>query len=136
MFELHPTLAAGSVAVTRLSLCELRLINDRRFIWLILVPQRPRLTELHQLSESEQQQLLAASGQVSRLIEGYFAVDKLNVGALGNVVPQLHWHIVGRRRDDPCWPGPVWGCASGEPYPSGELERVIATLLEGIEVER
>ena len=132
MFELHPKLASGSFAVADLTLSELRLINDRRFVWLILVPKREGLTELHRLSESEQQQLLSESSRVSQVIEACLPVDKLNVGALGNVVPQFHWHIVGRRRDDPCWPGPVWGCGEAQPYPRGQQQQLIAMLRDGL----
>lgn len=132
MFELDPRLAAGSVAVAELELCQLRLIDDSRFVWLILVPRRAGLRELHHLTEAEQRQLVAESGQVARLLEQLFEPDKLNIGALGNIVPQFHWHLVVRHEGDPCWPGPVWGCGDGIPYSAVEREERITSIAAGL----
>ena len=129
MFELHPRLDADTLPVCRLELCEVRLMNDRRFPWLILVPQVDNLTELHQLDPSQQQLLLAESGRLGEILLAQSATTKLNLGALGNLVPQLHWHLVGRSPDDPCWPGPVWGCGSSQPY-SGEEARKLVEMIQ------
>lgn len=133
MFTLHPRLAADSLAIASLPLCQLRLINDCRFTWLILVPQRQEITELHQLTVIDQTQLLRESGEAARLLEAVTAPDKLNVGALGNLVPQFHWHLVARHRQDPCWPGPVWGCGKPEPYDEEQAEALVARLAGMIE---
>lgn len=132
MFRLHPRLAADTLSVTSLALCEVRLMNDRRFPWVILVPQRAGLTELHQLSGQEQRQLLRESARLSRLLEAMGA-EKINVGALGNLVPQLHWHVVARSRNDPCWPGPVWGCGQREAWPEAEAATLIRRLRDGLD---
>ncbi|MEJ1359257.1 MAG: HIT domain-containing protein [Candidatus Sedimenticola sp. (ex Thyasira tokunagai)] len=116
MFTLHPRLAADTFAVVTLPLCEVRLMNDRRFTWLILVPQREEITELHQLSSADQIKLLQESSDISHALAETGAIDKLNVAALGNLVAQFHWHLVARSKEDPCWPGPVWGCGNAEPY--------------------
>ena len=128
MYQLHSRLAADTLPVATLALCEVRLMNDARFPWLILVPQQDGLTELHQLSAAQQQQLLAESSQVSRLLLTLTSSHKINVAALGNLVPQLHWHVVGRNRADSCWPGPVWGCGDTSPYPAQEAQRLIEQL--------
>jgi len=116
VFELHPRLAADTHSICQLTLSEVRLMNDSRFSWCILVPQRPNKTGVHQLTEADQQLLIAESSQVSNALESLFAPERINVGALGNVVSQLHWHVVARHTQDACWPGPVWGCGQAIPY--------------------
>lgn len=128
MFELHPRLAADTLPVTELELCSVRLMNDNRFPWLILVPRLERALEVHQLAEKDQARLIQESSHAAAAIEQLFAPAKINVGALGNVVEQLHWHVVARSRDDACWPGPVWGCGKPAPYDDGEA-RARATLI-------
>ena len=124
-FEIDPRLLASSIPVAALTLCEARLQADARWPWIVLIPRRPGLRELDELTAAEQVQLLqetAWTGEVVRAI-GQAAgrpVEKLNVGLLGNVVAQLHVHVVGRRADDPAWPGPVWGFGEAAPYPAGE----------------
>jgi diadenosine tetraphosphate (Ap4A) HIT family hydrolase len=95
-------------------------MNDSRFPWLILIPMRQGITEVHQLQPGDQQLLIAESSLVSALLMDFFAPHKINIGALGNLVPQLHWHLVARSRNDPCWPGPVWGCGQALPYAEQE----------------
>jgi diadenosine tetraphosphate (Ap4A) HIT family hydrolase len=128
MFRLHPRLKADTRQLCELILCEVRLMNDRRFPWLILVPRRPGVTEVHQLEQSDQRLLMVESSHAARVLEQCYAPDKINLGALGNLVPQLHWHVVARRTDDPCWPGPVWGCGEPLPYAEAELQQRIAEL--------
>lgn len=128
MFRLHPRLAADTRSICHLALCEVRLMDDRRFPWLVLVPQQPGITEVHQLEQSDQRLLTIESSHAARVLEQCYAPDKINLGALGNLVPQLHWHVVARRTDDPCWPGPVWGCGERLPYPADELQQRIAEL--------
>lgn len=120
-FELHPQLAADCHQVGDLPLSRVLLLNDRRYPWLILVPRRAHLREIYQLSPVDRAQLLDESCRVGERLMCTFGGDKLNIGALGNLVPQLHIHHIVRRVDDPAWPGPVWGHSPAEPYPEIEL---------------
>ena len=133
MFQLHPRLAADTLPIAKLELCEARLMNDSRFPWVILIPMRDALTELHQLSPAEQQQLMVESTVVAKALIAMDEVTKINLGALGNLVPQFHWHVVGRHPDDPCWPGPVWGCGSTIPYATEKQASLIAELRQAID---
>jgi diadenosine tetraphosphate (Ap4A) HIT family hydrolase len=124
-------LLASSNALAELELCHARLQLDARWPWIVLIPRRPSLTELEQLAPADRLRLfeeIAAAGAAVRAVGAAsgLAVDKLNVGALGNVVPQLHVHVLGRRRDDPAWPGPVWGHGEPQPYTAAGLERAKA----------
>jgi diadenosine tetraphosphate (Ap4A) HIT family hydrolase len=124
-FELDPRLAADSVWVADGPLSQLRLMNDARFPWLLLVPRVAGAREWIDLDGAQQRLLLAELNQASRLLQAEPGVYKLNIGALGNIVAQLHVHLVGRREDDAAWPGPVWGSGSPQPYASVALtERV------------
>ncbi|WP_260843169.1 HIT domain-containing protein [Sedimenticola selenatireducens] len=128
MFQIHPRLLADTLPLCGLTLCEVRLMNDRRFPWLILIPKRPAITAVHQLNLADQQQLISESSHASMALEQLYTPDKINVAALGNLVPQLHWHVVARRSDDPCWPGPIWGCGQPIAYTEAECAHHIATL--------
>lgn len=130
-------LLASSDALAELELCHARLQLDARWPWIVLIPRRPELTELEQLAPADRLQLfeeIAAAGRAVRAAGAALglAVDKLNVGALGNVVPQLHVHVLGRRRDDPAWPGPVWGFGEPEPYTAADLERAKAAAVPAL----
>ncbi|MDO9336080.1 MAG: HIT domain-containing protein [Caulobacter sp.] len=120
-FTLDPAFVASSHAVGELPLCHVRLQDDARYPWLVLIPRLDGLTEVEQLSAEDRAQLIeetVLAGQAVRVLGGLLglAVDKLNIGALGNVTAQLHVHVVGRRSDDPAWPGPVWGHSAAEAY--------------------
>ncbi|WP_207458572.1 HIT family protein [Azospirillum sp. SYSU D00513] len=128
MFHLHERLAADTVPVASLGLCRLLLMDNRIWPWLILVPERPGLTEMHQLPQPDQHRLMDEIARASRLVEELFSPDKINVGALGNVVSQLHVHVIGRTRADPAWPGPVWGSGFAESYGAEEREAVLSRL--------
>ena len=132
MFQLHERLAADTVPVASLGLSQVLLMNNRLWPWLILVPERPDLTEMHQLPQPDQHRLMDEIARASRLVEELFAPDKVNVGALGNVVSQLHLHVIGRRRGDPAWPGPVWGAGYAEPYGAEEREAMLSRLRAGL----
>jgi diadenosine tetraphosphate (Ap4A) HIT family hydrolase len=131
-FVLHPTLACDTVEVARLPLCRVLLMRDRRFPWLILVPERESAREIHELSPGDRAALIEEIARAGEALSRLFQPDKLNVGALGNVVPQLHVHVVARFAADPAWPGPVWGSGTAEPYPESEIaelrERLAAAL--------
>ena len=127
-FTLHPTLARDTIEVTRLPLCHVLLMNDRRFPWLILVPERDSVREIHQLSPADRAALIEEIALGSGVLERLFHPDKINVGALGNVVPQLHVHVVARTAGDPAWPGPVWGSGAAVPYAEDEIAEIRARL--------
>ena len=121
MFQLHARLAEDSVHITDLPLSQLRLARDARFPWAILVPARPGLSELTDLTPEDQRQLLAEIVMVSRALQRLHHPDKINLGALGNLVPQLHFHVIARFRGDAAWPGPVWGAGQAEAYGADDL---------------
>ena len=127
-FALDPRLAADTHPIGALPFSELLLMDDARFPWVILVPRIAGARELIDLDEGDQRLLLGEIDRVARALESLLHPDKLNVAALGNVVPQLHVHVIARFVDDAAWPRPVWG--SGERVPYGERERAarIATL--------
>ncbi len=132
-FELHPQLKKDTTLLGEFPLSLALLHRDNSVPWVILVPKKTDLTELHHLPMQEQQQFLIESEAVNRALETLFTPDKLNFGALGNMVPQLHVHHIVRYKDDLAWPGPLWGNAKGE-YRSddeqqGLAERIQAQLL-------
>ncbi len=121
MFELHPTLAADTVEIARWPLCRVLLMNDANYPWLILVPQRESVTELHHLAPTDRALLIEEITLASERLAAMTGAHKMNVGALGNVVPQLHVHVIARFRDDAAWPRPVWGAAIRIPYTTQAL---------------
>lgn len=128
MFELHPQLARDCLVLGKFPLCQLLLMKDANYPWFILVPERPRIAEIHQLEETDRSQLMRESCALSVAAVRGFCADKMNVAALGNVVPQLHLHHIVRYRTDPAWPAPVWGRLPAKPYTDGQLDRVIDIL--------
>lgn len=127
-WRLHPQLEADTHAVASLGLSELRLMDDARYPWLILVPRVEAAVELVDLDETQQAGLLREITQASRALRALCTPDKLNVAALGNVVPQLHVHVIARFRNDDAWPRPVWGVAPPQPYPPEALARRLQAL--------
>ncbi len=127
-FELHPQLAADTVLVGDLPLCRLLLMNDRQYPWTILVPRRAGLREIYELHESDQLRFWRESTQLSQTLMKAFEGDKLNVAALGNMVPQLHVHHIVRFKGDPAWPAPVWGKHPAQPYDSAMLNERLQLL--------
>ena len=125
-FAIDTRILASSEPLCALKLCDARLQADARWPWILLLPRKPGARELEHLSHKDRAQLMEeivlASGVV-RAIGAAFGrpVEKLNVGGLGNIVPQLHVHIIGRRVDDPCWPNPVWGVGEAKPYSDADL---------------
>ncbi len=120
-FEIDPAFIATSHAVGDLPLCHVRLQDDARYPWLVLIPRLAGLREIEQLSAGDRARLMeeaVLAGKAVRVLGGLFdfEVEKLNIGALGNVTAQLHVHVVGRRAEDPAWPGPVWGHSAAEAY--------------------
>ncbi|MEJ2577045.1 MAG: HIT domain-containing protein, partial [Gammaproteobacteria bacterium] len=116
---------ADSILIGRLPLSTLLLFNDARYPWYILVPRCADISEVFQLADADQQQLWRESASLARHMMHAFHADKINLGALGNLVPQLHVHHVARFTTDPAWPGPVWGHSVAVPYAKhGITERV------------
>ena len=123
-FQLHERLAAGSADLGTHGICRVLLKNNAHFLWIVLVPEVPEtITELHHLSEAEFTSVAQSIRAFSAFVEQSFPVDKINVGCIGNQVRQLHIHIVGRRTDDPAWPGVVWAFNEKRPHEAGEWER-------------
>ncbi|VAW74154.1 Histidine triad family protein [hydrothermal vent metagenome] len=122
-FELHPRLAADCLVVGYLPLSQLLLLNDARYPWFVLVPARAEMTEVFELDEADQQQLWRESARLARYLKDVCAADKINIGALGNLVPQLHVHHIARFTDDPAWPGPVWGHSAAVPYEQAVVQQ-------------
>jgi diadenosine tetraphosphate (Ap4A) HIT family hydrolase len=127
-FELHPRLAADCIVLGDLPLSRLLLMNDSRFPWCILVPRQAGLRELHELHAADGAKLFAELDRVSRALIDCCGAYKLNVGALGNLVPQLHVHVVARQPEDAAWPGPVWGSGPAVPY-AADAASALATRL-------
>lgn len=132
MFQLDEKLAQDSHFVLQGPLCEIRLANDARFPWLILIPHVERLTELHQLDDQQMHQLLQESKRAAAALQQLFQPTKINVANLGNVVRQFHWHVVARFETDAAWPGPIWGNGSPQPYEKGLLEQRLTALREAL----
>ncbi|GAA5215658.1 HIT domain-containing protein [Corallincola platygyrae] len=128
-FRLDQSLAEDSIFVVDLPLCQVRLENDFRFPWLILIPRMNELVEVTDLPVERQHQLIDESRQVSEALKAVTDCKKINVANLGNVVSQLHWHVVARFESDAAWPGPVWGSGEARPWPQGERDRLISELL-------
>jgi len=127
-FTLHPQLAADTVFVTDWTLSRVLLMNDGRYPWLVLVPRRAGLVEWHDVEAVDRLVLsdeLARAGAVLKKIGN---AAKINIGALGNIVPQLHIHVVARAQGDPAWPGPVWGHSPAEPYGVDAMAERLAAL--------
>jgi diadenosine tetraphosphate (Ap4A) HIT family hydrolase len=127
-FALHPQLAADTAVAGDFPLCRLLLMNDARYPWFILVPRREGVREIYELADADQAQLAAESAQLGRALMEAFEGHKLNVAALGNMVPQLHVHHVVRYTGDDAWPAPVWGRHPPRPYTPGERSARIERL--------
>lgn len=130
-FAIDPTLEKDTIPVAEIGLCRLLLMNDSRFPWLILVPQRVGVTELHDLSPLDQTMLTFETVTVSDNLKRLTGCHKINVAALGNQVAQLHMHVIARFTGDAAWPNPVWGSGTAVPYDNGAAEQFIAEFKAG-----
>lgn len=133
-FVLDPKLAADTIPLAELRLCRVLLMNDRRYPWLILVPKRAGMRDLDDLSAADQAQLMIETDRAARALKALAPPHKMNVAALGNVVAQLHVHVIARQTTDAAWPKPVWGIGVAEPYAAAERAELIQRL--GRELER
>jgi diadenosine tetraphosphate (Ap4A) HIT family hydrolase len=127
-WQLSPQLEKDTVNIGDLPLSRVLVIHDSNYPWLLLVPRRADITEIIDLDEVEQAQLMTEIARVGRALKEITKCTKLNIAALGNVVPQLHVHIIARRDGDAAWPRPVWGVVAPQPHDKGELETFIAAL--------
>jgi len=134
-WSLHPQLKRDTSAVGDLSLSRLLLNNDANYPWLLLVPRRPGACEIIDLDEKDQSQLMIEIAHTSRALKDVTACHKLNVAAIGNMVPQLHVHIVARQRNDPAWPKPVWGMVPARAYDLATSEAFVAALRRELAIE-
>ena len=133
--DIHPQLQADCLRVGYFPLCHLLLMKDANYPWFILVPDRAGVQEIYQLEVSDQQQLMRESVQLSLTLVTALSPDKLNIAALGNIVPQLHVHHVVRYRADAAWPAPVWGSAAAQPYDAAGLASLLARLKPALPAE-
>jgi diadenosine tetraphosphate (Ap4A) HIT family hydrolase len=127
-FSLHPQLAQDTVAIGDLALSRLLIHKDANYTWLLLVPRRVDITEIVDLDANARSQLMNEIADVSRALKDVTQCDKINVAALGNMVPQLHVHIIARRKTDVAWPRPIWGTAPPIAYHDKYLQALIDTL--------
>lgn len=132
-FEPDARLVEDSYPLTELPLCQLRLMDDARFPWLLLVPRRTGVSEVFELDAPSQQQLWREATRVGRAVLDALGGDKLNIASLGNVVPQLHVHVIVRRRQDAAWPAPVWGHGQAEAYDLDRLADLRVRILAEVE---
>ncbi len=121
IFQLHPRLEQDCIAIGRFELCRLLMMNDSQYPWLILVPERTDLQEIYQLSKADRQLLTEESSYLAENLAVLFKADKMNIAAIGNMVPQLHIHHIVRYQTDKAWPAPVWGKFDAVPYTEQQI---------------
>ena len=134
MFNLHPQLEQDSILIGRFGLCQIRLINDSNYPWVLLVPEREDVTEIHQLSIEDRSLLAEESAFLSATLAELFKADKMNSAAIGNMVPQLHVHHIVRYQTDPAWPAPVWGKHPMKPYTDEALEETADKIAAALQL--
>jgi diadenosine tetraphosphate (Ap4A) HIT family hydrolase len=131
-FTLDEKLKHDTIFLEKIGLCELRLMNDQRWPWLILVPQRPGIEEIHDLTPLDQTMLTFETNLVARTLKQTTGAIKINTGALGNIVRQLHVHVIARHENDANWPGPVWGYGERQAYDEVDALALKKTILDRI----
>ena len=127
-WALHPQLERDTVILGDMALSRVLVIQDANYPWILLVPRRPGIVEIVDLNEIEQAQLMVEIARVSRVLKDVTQCDKLNVAALGNAVPQLHVHLIARRKTDAAWPKPVWGQEPALAHDAAELDRFMSAM--------
>ena len=131
-WTLHPQLKQDTIDIGDLPLCKVLVIKDANYPWLMLVPRRPEKVEIIDLDEVEQAQLMAEVSRAARALKDITKCDKLNIAALGNMVPQLHVHVIARRTGDAAWPRPVWGVVPPLAHDAAEVQHFISALCRKI----
>ncbi|MCW9036115.1 MAG: HIT domain-containing protein [Alphaproteobacteria bacterium] len=132
MFTLHPQFTKDCLEIGDSPFCRVLLMNDRRFPWVILIPKREGVTEIHHLAEADLAGVVGEIAAASKFMESIDGIDKVNVAALGNMVPQLHIHVIARRKSDAAWPKPVWGVGVAEPYSEDEISNLRNFFYKGL----
>lgn len=127
-FQLHPRLQEDCILVGRFKLCRLLLMNDNHYPWFILVPEIPDIREIYQLNHTQQQQLMTESCYLAEQLADLYQADKMNIAAIGNMVPQLHIHHIVRYQSDAAWPAPVWGKFAAVAYTEEEIAEQLGIL--------
>jgi diadenosine tetraphosphate (Ap4A) HIT family hydrolase len=125
MFALHEQLQKDCTVIGELSLSTLLLMNDAHYPWFVLVPRRELVREWYELSEPDQQQLLREANGLAKFLQQQTGAKKMNIGALGNMVPQLHVHVIARFENDAAWPAPVWGKVPAQVYADEKLREMV-----------
>jgi len=128
MFVLHERLVADTITIADWPLCRVLLMNDSNYPWIVLVPRRAGVVEIHELDSADRLTLMDEMAEAARRLQNHTKAHKMNVAALGNVVPQLHVHVIARFATDPAWPKPVWGVVPGQPFAADALEGEAARL--------
>ncbi|OBZ96971.1 diadenosine tetraphosphate hydrolase [Pararhizobium polonicum] len=131
-FEIDERLQRDGLLVATLGLCQLRVVNDRRWPWLVLIPQRDGVSEVFDLTPLDQTMLTFETNMVGSALKKVTGATKINVGALGNIVRQLHVHVIARSEGDANWPGPVWGFGSADPWSDDERKAFAARIVENL----
>jgi len=131
-FKLHSQLKKDSIKIGHFSLSQLLLINDSQYPWFVLVPERINLIEIYQLSEPEQILLQQESSLLASTLVNCFKADKINIAAIGNLVPQLHIHHIVRYKHDVAWPAPVWGKFDAIPYTEQQIKKIKIQMADAL----
>lgn len=134
-FTLNPNLEQDTIPVASLDTCELRLMNDSRWLWLILVPRIEDAVEWHELFADQRQDIDLEIANVAGILKGMTSCEKINIASLGNMVRQLHIHVVARNQGDANWPGPIWGFGEKATYTEQGSTQIIETLQAHLGVE-
>ena len=129
-FQLHPNLKRDCVFVGSFELCQLLMMNDCQYPWFLLVPQKPDLTELYHLEKPDRQLLIEESSWLAENLAQLYQADKMNIAAIGNLVPQLHIHHIVRYKNDKAWPAPVWGKFAAVPYTEQQMSENLVLVKE------
>ncbi len=127
-FELHPRLQQDCIFIGRFELCRLLMMNDRHYPWFILVPEIPDIRECYQLAKPQRDLLIEESCYLAENLAWLYHADKMNIAAIGNLVPQLHLHHIVRYQIDNAWPAPVWGFAAASPYTEQQISTQLTLL--------
>jgi len=128
IFQLHPRLKQDCIAIGRFDLCQLLMMNDSQYPWFILVPEKAGIKEIYQLSKPERQTLTEESSFLAENLAALYKAEKMNIAAIGNLVPQLHIHHVVRYQTDKAWPAPVWGKFDAVPYTQKQITINVARV--------
>ncbi|MDI1229974.1 MAG: HIT domain-containing protein [Methylobacter sp.] len=133
-FQLHPRLEQDCIAIGRFELCRLLMMNDSQYPWFILVPERAGLQEIYQLNKAERELLTEESSYLAETLANLYQADKMNIAAIGNLVPQLHIHHIVRYQTDKAWPAPVWGKFAAEPYTEQQIADNLARVKDPLKM--